>query len=150
MVYLPAILARQSVGSRGECSEIREYATSPGCSVDVMHGRGSLLRHNIGGDIVYCYPSDDFNGVKNFNGVVIKPVTDQVQNGKCPRGVQIKTAVYMGVNRDFVTITAFILLVYRNWMIDKGWDWYGFPEIYHKKDIRIVSEGFSHRATITL
>jgi hypothetical protein len=69
MVYLPAILARQSVGSRGECSEIREYATSPGCSVDVMHGRGSLLRHNIRVDIVYCYPCDDFNGVKNFNGV---------------------------------------------------------------------------------
>lgn len=69
MVYLPAILVNQGVGSRGKCSEIREYATSPGCSVDVMHGRGSLLRHNIRGDIVYCYPSDDFNGVKNFNGV---------------------------------------------------------------------------------
>jgi hypothetical protein len=69
MVYLPAILVRQGIGSRQECSEIREYATSPGCSVDVMHGRGSLLRHNIRGDIVYCYPSDDFNGVKNFNGV---------------------------------------------------------------------------------
>ena len=68
-VYLPAILARQGVGSRGECSEIREYATSPGCSVDVMHGGGSLLRHNIRGDIVYCYPSNDFNGIKNFNGV---------------------------------------------------------------------------------
>jgi len=69
MVYLPAVPVRQGVGSRGECFEIREYATCPGCSVDVMHGGGSLLRHNIRRDIVYCYPSNDFNGVKIFNGV---------------------------------------------------------------------------------
>jgi hypothetical protein len=71
MGYLPAILVLPGVGSREECSEIGEYATSPGCSVDVMHGRGSLLRHNIRIDIVYCYPSDDFKGVKIFKGVVI-------------------------------------------------------------------------------
>lgn len=80
MVYLPAVLERQGVGSRGECFEIREYATSPGCSVDVMHGRGSLLRHNIREDIVYCYPSDDFNGVKNFNGVKKVQTYNIVQN----------------------------------------------------------------------
>jgi hypothetical protein len=50
---------------------MREYATSPGCSVDVMHGRGSLLRYNIWVVIVYCYPCDDFNGLKIFKAVII-------------------------------------------------------------------------------
>jgi hypothetical protein len=93
-VYLPAVLVRQGVGSRGECFEIREYATSPGCSVDVMHGRGSLLRHNIREDIVYCYPCDDFNGVKIFNGVIITLAMAQVLGGKYPTGVEVKTVVH--------------------------------------------------------
>jgi len=39
--------------------------------VDVMHGWGSLLRQSIRRVIVYCYPSDDFNTIKIFNGIVI-------------------------------------------------------------------------------
>jgi len=45
---------------------MEEYATFLECGCD-----GSLLRHNIWKDIVYCYLSDDFNGIKNFNGIVI-------------------------------------------------------------------------------
>jgi hypothetical protein len=70
-----------------------EYATSPGCSVDVMHGRGSLLRYNIWVDIVYCYPCDDFNGVKIFKAVII--IDSELQEYECR--FQIRKTAKMGV-----------------------------------------------------
>jgi hypothetical protein len=73
-----------------------------------MHGRRSLLRQNIGGDIVYCYPSDDFNGIKNFNGVVIIPGIHHVPQGICLKGVETKTGL-QGCNRAIRRFTAVIL-----------------------------------------
>jgi hypothetical protein len=60
---------------------MEEYATFLGCGCD-----GSLLRHNIWEDIVYCYLSDDFNGIKNFNGIVIISVLTSSENDKMKIG----------------------------------------------------------------
>ena len=140
--YLPAILVHQGVGSRGDFQRLGSMRFVPGVVWMWCTVWESLLRHNIRVDIVYCYPSDDFNGVKNFNAIITTPVICWIMSTRVrPRGNR-ETAFRNSVFRKFADRSL------DNWPPSRRIRLIGVlirnSRIYLYKDKTIVSEVFSH------